>query len=29
MSPKKTALYPVQEKLGGAFTDFGGWDMPL
>ncbi len=29
MSPKKTALYPVHEKLGAAFTDFGGWDMPL
>ena len=29
MSPKKTALYPVHEKLGAAFTDFGGWDLPL
>ena len=29
MSPKKTALYPVHEKLGASFTDFGGWDMPL
>lgn len=29
MSPKKTALYPVHEKLGAVFTDFGGWDMPL
>ena len=29
MSPKKTSLYPVHEKLGASFTDFGGWDMPL
>ena len=28
-SPKKTSLYPVHEKLGASFTDFGGWDMPL
>ena len=29
MSPKKTSLYSVHEKLGASFTDFGGWDMPL
>ena len=29
MSPKKTSLYPVHEKLGASFTDFGGWDMPV
>lgn len=29
MSPKKTSLYLVHEKLGASFTDFGGWDMPL
>lgn len=29
MSPKKTSLYPVHEKLCASFTDFGGWDMPL
>ena len=29
MSPKKTSLYPVHEKLGASFTDFGGWDTTL
>lgn len=29
MSPQKTALYQVHADLGAAFTDFGGWDMPL
>ena len=24
-----TALHAEHEKLGAAFTDFGGWDMPL
>jgi hypothetical protein len=25
----QTALYNVHKQLGAAFTDFGGWDMPL
>ena len=29
MSPQKTALYQVHADQGAAFTDFGGWDMPL
>lgn len=28
-SPKKTSLHAEHVKLGAAFTDFGGWDMPL
>lgn len=26
---KKTPLYDTHATLGGNFTDFGGWDMPL
>lgn len=26
---KKTPLYDTHAALGGNFTDFGGWDMPL
>ncbi|WP_200331506.1 glycine cleavage system aminomethyltransferase GcvT [Leucobacter sp. L43] len=28
-SPKRTALHAEHAELGAAFTDFGGWDMPL
>ncbi len=27
--PARTALFDEHAKLGAAFTDFGGWDMPL
>ncbi|MGO1320481.1 MAG: glycine cleavage system aminomethyltransferase GcvT [Galactobacter sp.] len=26
---RHTSLHPIHEELGAAFTDFGGWDMPL
>ena len=28
-TPKQTALHAEHAALGAAFTDFGGWDMPL
>ncbi len=28
-TPRHTALHPEHAELGAAFTDFGGWDMPL
>lgn len=28
-APKRTALADEHAELGAAFTDFGGWDMPL
>lgn len=27
--PRRTALFEEHRKLGAAFTDFGGWEMPL
>ncbi len=26
---KKTAFYELEKALGGRFTDFGGWDLPV
>jgi aminomethyltransferase len=28
-APRRTPLHAVHEELGAAFTDFGGWEMPL